>query len=56
MLELRKRKKNLRRRRVTPIRRTVVSTNLENQDLSDTEPPTRQHIPADMRLGTHIQQ
>ena len=24
------------------------------QDLSDTEPPTRQHTPADMRTPTHI--
>ena len=26
-----------------PIRRPAVSTNLDPQDLSDTEPPTRQH-------------
>ena len=27
-----------------------------SQDLSDTEPPTRQHTPADMKPPTHIQQ
>ena len=39
-----------------PIRRPAVSTNLDSQDLSDTEPPTRQHTPADMKPPTHIQQ
>ena len=37
-----------------PIGRPAVSTNMDLQDLSDTEPPTRQHIPADMRPPTHI--
>jgi hypothetical protein len=35
--------------------RPAVSTNLDPQDLSDTEPPTRQHTLADMRPPTHIQ-
>jgi|UPI0000F49788 hypothetical protein len=39
-----------------PIGRPAVSTNLDPRDLSDTEPPTRQHTPDDMRLWTHIQQ
>jgi hypothetical protein len=39
-----------------PIGRTAVSTNLDHQDLSDTEPPTRQHTSSDMRPPTHIQQ
>jgi hypothetical protein len=39
-----------------PIGRPAVSTNLDCQDLSDTEPPTRQHIPLDMRPMTHMQQ
>jgi hypothetical protein len=30
--------------------------NLDPQDLSNTEPPTRQHTPADMRPPTHIEQ
>ena len=38
------------------IGRPAVSTNLDPQDLSDTEPPTRQHTPADMRQSTHIQE
>jgi hypothetical protein len=38
------------------IGRPSVSTNLDLGDLSDTEPPTRQHTPADMRPSTHIQQ
>jgi hypothetical protein len=38
------------------IGRPAVSTNLDPQDLSDTEPPTRQHTPAEMRLPTHRQQ
>jgi hypothetical protein len=29
--------------------RPAVSTDLDPQDLSDTEPPTRQHTPAYMR-------
>ena len=39
-----------------PIGRSAVSTNLDPQDLLDTEPPTRQHTLADMRPPTHIQQ
>ena len=39
-----------------PIGRPAISTNLDPQDLSDTEPPTKQHTPADMRPTTHIQQ
>jgi hypothetical protein len=39
-----------------PIGRAAVSTNLDLRDLSDTEPPTGQHTPADMRPPTHIQQ
>jgi len=31
------------------IGRTAISTNPHPRDLSDTEPPTRQHTPADMR-------
>jgi hypothetical protein len=34
----------------------VVSINLDPWDLSDTEPPNRQHTPADIRLPTHMQQ
>jgi hypothetical protein len=34
---------------VNTMGRPAVSTNLDPQDLSDTEPPIRQHIPADMR-------
>jgi hypothetical protein len=37
-----------------PIGRPAVSANLDPRDCSDTEPPTRQHIPADMRPPTHI--
>ena len=36
--------------------RPAVSTNLDPRDCSDTEPPARQHTPADMRPPTHIQQ
>ena len=32
-----------------PIRRPAVSTNLDSWDLTDTETPTRQHTPADMK-------
>ena len=39
-----------------PIGRTAVSTSLDPMDLSGTEPTTRQHTLADMRLPTHIQQ
>jgi hypothetical protein len=39
-----------------PIGRPAVSINLDPQDLSDIELPTRQHIPADVRLPTHKQQ
>ena len=36
--------------------RPGVSTDLDPQDLSDTEPPTKQHTPADMRPQAHMQQ
>ena len=39
-----------------PIGRQALLTNLDPLDLSDTEPQTRQHTPADMRPPTHIQQ
>jgi hypothetical protein len=39
-----------------PIGRPAVSTNLDPQDCSNTEPPTRRHTPSDMRPPTHIQQ
>jgi hypothetical protein len=39
-----------------PIGRPAVSTNLDPWDLSDTELPTRQHTPADMRPPTLKQQ
>jgi hypothetical protein len=39
-----------------PIGRPAVSTNLDPQDLSDTELPNRQNTPADMRPPTCIQQ
>jgi hypothetical protein len=32
--------------------RPAVSTDLDSGDVSDTEPPTRQHTPADMRPPT----
>ena len=38
------------------IGRPEVPTNLDPWDLSDTEPLTRQHTPADRRSPTHIQQ
>jgi hypothetical protein len=34
--------------------RPAVSINLAPRDLSDTGSPTRQHIPAYLRLPTHI--
>ena len=37
-----------------PIGRPTISTNLEPWDLSDTEQPTRQHMPVDMRSPVHI--
>jgi hypothetical protein len=40
----------------SPIGGPAVWTNLDLCDLADTEPPTRQHIPADMGPQTHIQQ
>jgi hypothetical protein len=40
----------------SPNDRPAVSTDLDPQDLSDTETPTRQHTPAEMRLWTHIKQ
>jgi hypothetical protein len=39
-----------------PIRRLEVSTNIDHQDLSETEPPTRQHTLAGLRLLSYIQQ
>jgi hypothetical protein len=33
---------------------SAISTNLHLQDLSDTETPTKQHIPAGMRTSEHI--
>jgi hypothetical protein len=36
--------------------RPAASTNLDPQDLSDTEPPNRQHTPVDMRSLTSINQ
>ena len=33
--------------------RAAVSTDLDPQHLSDTELPTRQHTPVDMRPPTH---
>jgi hypothetical protein len=39
-----------------PIGRTAVSTNLDTQGLSATEPPTKQHTSADMRPPTPVQQ
>ena len=38
------------------IRRPAVSPNLDLQDVSDTEPPTRQHTPANKRPLTQIEQ
>ena len=39
-----------------PVGVPEVSINLDPQGFSNTEPPTRQHTPADMRPPTHIQQ
>ena len=39
-----------------PIGRPAISTNLDPQDLSDTKPPTRQHIGAVLKPLTQIQQ
>jgi hypothetical protein len=39
-----------------PVGGPAVSFNLDPRDLSNTGPPNRQHIPADMRPPTHIQQ
>ena len=39
-----------------PVGRPAVSTNRDSPDVSDTEPPTRQHTPVDMRPPTCIQQ
>jgi hypothetical protein len=39
-----------------PIGRSAVSIYLEPLDLSDSEPPTRQHTVANLRPPTHIQQ
>jgi hypothetical protein len=55
VFELGKSLKKLRRRRASPMGRSAVSSDLDLQDLSDTEAPTRQHIPADLRPPTHIQ-
>jgi hypothetical protein len=38
-----------------PMGRPAVSTDLDLCDLSDTEPPTGQHTPTDIRSLTHIQ-
>jgi hypothetical protein len=38
-----------------PVEGPAVSINLDPSDLSNTGPPNRQHIPADMRPPTHIQ-
>ena len=37
------------------VRGPAVLINLDPQDLSNTGPPKRQHIPADMKPPTHIQ-
>lgn len=39
-----------------PTGRPAVSTKLDPQDLSHTEPPTRWHIPPDMRPRRHAHQ
>jgi hypothetical protein len=39
-----------------PVGGPAVPINLDLQDLSNTGPPNRQHIPADMRSPIHIQQ
>lgn len=54
MVELGKSWKKLRREG-NLIGRPAGSTNLDPK-LSDTEPQTRQHTPADMSTLTHIQQ
>jgi hypothetical protein len=38
-----------------PVQRPAVLTSLDQWDLSDTGPQTKQHTPADMRPPTHIQ-
>ena len=38
-----------KRRGGQPIETQAVSSNLDKQDLSDIEPPTRQHTPTDPR-------
>jgi hypothetical protein len=37
-----------------PIGRPAISTNLNPWELSDTEPPTRQHIRAGLRPPTRV--
>jgi hypothetical protein len=37
-----------------PVGGPAVSINLNPRDVSNTGPPNRQHIPADMRPPTHI--
>jgi hypothetical protein len=37
----------------SPMGRQPVSTDLNPRDLSDTDPPTRQHTPANMRPLTY---
>ena len=54
MVELRKSWKKLEEG--DPVGGLAVSNNLDLRDLSDTELPTRQQTPADMRPLTHIQQ
>jgi hypothetical protein len=39
-----------------PVGRSIVSIDLDHRDLSSTGLPNRQHISADMRLPTNIQQ
>jgi hypothetical protein len=56
VVELWKGWKKLRRRASDPVVGLAVSINLDPRGISDTEPPTRQHTPADMRTLTHIQQ
>ena len=38
----------------SPMGRPAVLTDLNSRDLSDTEPPSRQHTPADKRPPMHI--
>ena len=55
-VELGKRWKKLRRKAAGRlIGRLAVSTNLDPLSLSDTEPQTKQHTLADMRLPAHIE-